>query len=357
MSELTIEKAQEALSTVNDPDLQKDLITLNMARNIEVLNKKTVKFNLVLTTPACPLKSKIEEDCRQALYKIGAENVEIVTTAEVRGFRGMSGKQPVDGVKNIIAVSSGKGGVGKSTVSVNLAISLSKQGAKVGILDADITGPNIPLMLGLSQQPSLSEDGKKLIPLEAHGVKAISMGLLLKDSEPVVWRGPMLHSAINQFLRDVMWGELDYLVVDLPPGTSDAQLSLCQAVPISGALVVSTPQDVALLDSKKGLSMFKQMKVSILGIIENMSYFIAPDTGKEYDIFGSGGAKKAAEELGIECLGQVPLQIELREGGDKGIPVTISEPENVVSKAFLEISKNVAAQVSIQTVKQEPVNV
>jgi len=352
MSQISIEQAKQALSTVQDPDLRKDLITLNMARNIEVLAGNKVKFNLVLTTPACPLRSKIEEDCKTALIEAGASEVEIETTAEVRGFKGYSGKQAVDGVKNIIAVSSGKGGVGKSTVSVNLAIALSKLGAKVGVLDADITGPNVPKMLGLNEQPKLSDDGKKLLPLEGHGVKVISMGLLLKEDEPVVWRGPMLHSAINQFLREVAWGELDYLVIDLPPGTGDAQLTICQAVPIAGAVIVSTPQDVALMDSKKGLMMFKQMKVEVLGIVENMSYFIAPDTGKRYEIFGHGGAARFAQSLGVSCLGQIPIQSVIREGGDSGLPVTLSEPKGEVALIFEEVAKIVAAKLSIQAANE-----
>lgn len=352
MSQITIEEARKALSTVQDPDLHKDLITLNMARSIEILPGNKVKFNLVLTTPACPLKAKIEDDCKQALKAAGASEVEIETTAEVRGFKGFSGKQPVDGVKNIVAVSSGKGGVGKTTVSVNLAVALSKLGAKVGILDADITGPNVPLMLGLKEQPHLTEDGKKLVPLEGHGIKVISMGLLVKEDEPVVWRGPMLHSAINQFLREVDWGELDYLIIDLPPGTGDAQLTICQAVPIAGAVVVSTPQDVALMDSKKGLVMFKQMKVELLGIVENMSYFIAPDTGNRYEIFGHGGAARIAELLGVDCLGQIPIQIGVREGGDNGLPVTISKPNEEISQIFAEVAKKVAAKLSIQAASE-----
>ncbi len=349
---IDLEKATQALSTVDDPDLKKDLISLNMARNIEILPNNKVKFNLVLTTPACPLKNKIEEDCRQALYKSGASEVEIITTAEVRGFKGFSGKQPIDGIKNIIAISSGKGGVGKSTVTVNLACAFKALGAKVGILDADITGPNIPLMLGIKEQPTISEDGKKMLPNQAYGLKAISMGMLVKDDEPVVWRGPMLHSAINQFLREVDWGDLDYLFVDLPPGTGDAQLTISQAVPIAGAIIVSTPQDVALLDSKKGLMMFTQMKVTVLGLIENMSYFIAPDTGKHYDIFGNGGAKKVAESLGFDCLGQIPLQINVREGGDYGRPIVAIEPEAEISRIFIEMSKNIATKLSIQAASQ-----
>ncbi|HEY9885869.1 MAG TPA: Mrp/NBP35 family ATP-binding protein [Vampirovibrionales bacterium] len=352
MNQITPEKAKAALATVEDPDLKKDLVTLNMARNIEVSNDGQVSFNLVLTTPACPLRQQIEDDCKKALIDAGAKEVNIETTAEVRGFRGLGGKQPIEGVKNIIAVSSGKGGVGKSTVSVNLAISLARKGAKVGLLDADITGPNVPIMLGLQSKPELSNDGKRLLPPEKFGIKIMSMGLLIGDSEPVVWRGPMLHSAINQFFRDVDWGDLDYLVIDLPPGTGDAQLTICQSVPIAGTVIVSTPQDVALLDSRKGLAMFEKMNVAILGVVENMSYFIAPDTGNRYEIFGSNGAKKAAEELGFECFGQLPIQQNIREGGDFGQPITSADPENEVSKLFASIAEKVAARVSIVLAKE-----
>jgi ATP-binding protein involved in chromosome partitioning len=353
MSELNEALVKQALSKVEDPDLKKDLVTLNMVRSIEVdAASEKVKFNLVLTTPACPLRQKIEDDCTNALKEAGFKIVEIETTAEVRGFRGMPGKLPVEGVKNIIVISSGKGGVGKTTVSVNLAIALSKIGAKVGILDADITGPNVPIMMGVSDQPTLSKDGKKLVPQVGHGVKVISMGLIVKADEAVVWRGPMLHSAINQFLRDVEWGELDYLLVDLPPGTGDAQLTICQAVPVAGAVVVSTPQDVALLDSKKALNMFTQMKVDVIGVVENMSYFIAPDTGNKYDIFGHGGAKKTAENLGLDCLGQVPIEISLREGGDNGLPVTVTSPDSESSKVLFDIARAVAAKISIQSYKE-----
>lgn len=353
MPSINLEQATQALSTVQDPDLHKDLITLNMARNIQILEGDKVKFNLVLTTPACPLRAKIEEDCIQALKLAGAVQVEIETTAEVRGFKGFSSKQPISEVKNIVAVSSGKGGVGKSTVSVNLAIALSKLGAKVGILDADITGPNIPLMLGIRQKPDLTTDNKMIKPLHNHGIQAISMGVLLGDNEPVVWRGPMLHSAINQFLREVAWENLDYLIIDLPPGTGDAQLTLCQAVPMAGAVIVSTPQDVALMDSKKGLNMFKQLKVPILGIVENMSYFIAPDTGHRYEIFGHGGVEQAAEQLNVDFLGQIPIQAAVREGGDKGLPITIAEPEGEISKSFEQIAQKVAANISIYAIQEE----
>ena len=236
-----------------------------------------------------------------------------------------------------------------STVSVNVAIALAQTGARVGILDADITAPNIPLMLGIDSKPDLSEDGNKMKPIEAHGVHAISMGMIVKDDEPVTWRGPMMHKAIGQFFHDVIWPDIDYLLVDLPPGTSDAQITICQSVPLAGVVIVSTPQAVALLDSRKGLMMFNNMKVPVLGMVENMSYFIAPDTGSHYDIFGAGGAKQVASELGIDCLGQVPMEISVREGGDQGQPITVADPDSPSARAFREIASQVAMKLSIQS--------
>ena len=254
--------------------------------------------------------------------------------------------KPIDGVKNIIAVCSGKGGVGKSTVSVNLAVSLASFGAKVGILDADITAPNIPLMLGIKNPPELSADNKKIMPMLAHGIKIISMGMLAEADQPIIWRGPMMHKVINQFFRDVDWGELDYLIIDLPPGTGDAQISICQSVPLSGVILVSTPQDVAILDSRKSLAMFEKMEVPILGLVENMSYFIAPDTGKRYDIFGHGGAEKVAKELNIEFLGGVPLEINIREGGDSGEPLVSQKGTSEASRVFMMISQKITQKIN-----------
>ena len=346
-SEITLEKAIEALATVYDPDLKKDLISLKMARKVEILENNKVKFNLVLTTPACPLKEEIEDNCKQALKKAGAREVEIDITSETRSFRGIGNKIPIDGVKNIIAVSSGKGGVGKSTLSVNLAIALEQLGAKVGLLDADITGPNVPLMLGNKLQPSINE-AKKILPLEAHGLKFISMGSLIEEERAVIWRGPMLHSAINQFFRDVAWGELDYLVIDLPPGTGDAQITICQSVPIAGAIVVSTPQEVAWLDSKKAINMFKQMKVEILGLIENMSYL--ENQGEKIYLFGKDGVLNAAKSLGLEFLAQIPLFQGIREGGDTGEPILtqLENPENKkIKNLFRQAAEKLVSKISI----------
>lgn len=343
---LNIEQITQALSTVDDPDLKKDLVSLNMVREIEIVNDTSVKFTLVLTTPACPLREFIENECKQALYNIGVQEVSITTTAEVRSHQ-VLGKQSFAGIKNIIAVSSGKGGVGKSTVSVNLAAAMAASGATVGILDADITAPNIPLMLGITGTPELTSDGSKMKPTIAHGIQAISMGMIVGDGEAITWRGPMLHKAISQFFQDVEWKEIDYLIVDLPPGTGDAQITMCQSVPLAGVIVVSTPQEVALLDSKKGLNMFHNAEVPILGIVENMSYFIAPDTGNHYDIFGSGGVVNMAESLGVDCLGQVPLEISTRCGGDNGIPITVSEPDSTTAQVFAKMSSQIAAKLSI----------
>lgn len=348
---ITLEQATQALATVDDPEIKKDLVTLNMVKDIEI-NGDAVNFTLELTTPACPLREAIENDCKDALIKAGAKEVNINTTARVRSTA-VPGKREIAGVKNIIAVSSGKGGVGKSTVTVNLALALAQEGAKVGILDADITAPNIPLMLGIKGQPEVTEDGKKMLPLQAHGIGAISMGMLIDDNEPVTWRGPMLHKAIGQFFHDVAWDNIDYLIIDLPPGTGDAQISICQTVPLAGVVIVSTPQEVAILDSRKGLNMFKNMKVPVLGMIENMSYFVAPDTGNTYNIFGQGGVDNVAEELGTECLGQIPLEINIREGGDSGQPLLAQTGINNTKSqdAFKSIAQKIAAKISIQNLE------
>jgi len=348
-TEITEQRVLQALSKVYDPDLKKDLVTLNMIRKIEVLENNKIKFNLVLTTPACPLKAEIENNCKEALKQIGAEQIEIETTAETRSFRGIGNKIPVPGVKNIIAVSSGKGGVGKSTVSVNLAISLSQLGAKVGLLDADITGPNIPLMLGNKEKPLINQE-KKILPLEAHGLKFISMGSLIEENRAVIWRGPMLHTAINQFFRDVSWGELDYLIIDLPPGTGDAQITICQSVPLVGAVIVSTPQEVAWLDSKKAVNMFNHMKVEILGLLENMSYL--ENQGEKIYLFGKDGVLKAAKDLNFDCLAQIPIIQEIREGGDSGKPYITENKTSAnqkVKSLFKQAAEKIATKISIKT--------
>lgn len=345
--EMSIEKIKQALSKVNDPELQKDLVSLNMVQDIKIEGEK-LSLTVVLTTPACPLKNIIEDECKKALNEIGfkSENIKINMTGEVRPY-GIVGKEGIKGINQIIAISSGKGGVGKTTVSVNIAIALSQAGAKVGLLDADITGPNVPIMMGDQEPPKI--ENAKIIPKENYGIKYISMGVLVPPDKPVVWRGPMLDSVIRQFLRDVIWGKLDYLIVDLPPGTGDAQLTICQAVPLAGGVIVTTPQDVALLDSKKSVNMFKQMKVPILGVVENMSYFICPKCSERSEIFSHGGGETAACELSVPFLGRIPIEPDIRIGGDAGKPVTAVNKDHSVSKVFKEIAGQIAASASVKT--------
>ncbi len=341
----------EVLRPVQDPELRKSLVEMNMIRNVKIDAGK-VSFTLVLTTPACPLREFIVEDCQKAVKKLpGVTDVFVEVTAETPQQKSLPDRMGVIGVKNIIAISSGKGGVGKSTVAVNIAVALAQAGAKVGLLDADIYGPNDPTMLGLADAQIVvrsSEKGEILEPAFNHGVKLVSMGFLIDRDQPVIWRGPMLNGVIRQFLYQVQWGELDYLLVDMPPGTGDAQLTLTQAVPMAGAVIVTTPQTVALLDSRKGLRMFQQMNVSVLGIVENMSYFIPPDMPeKQYDIFGSGGGSKTAAELEVPLLGCIPLEISTRIGGDSGVPIVIADPDSASAKAFKAIAQAIAAKVSV----------
>ncbi|PLZ94596.1 sodium:proton antiporter [Fischerella thermalis CCMEE 5198] len=341
----------EVLRPVQDPELRKSLVEMNMIRNVKIDAGK-VSFTLVLTTPACPLREFIVEDCQKAVKKLpGVTDVFVEVTAETPQQKSLPDRTGVTGVKNIIAISSGKGGVGKSTVAVNVAVALAQAGAKVGLLDADIYGPNDPTMLGLADAQIVvrtSDHGEILEPAFNHGVKLVSMGFLIDRDQPVIWRGPMLNGVIRQFLYQVQWGELDYLLVDMPPGTGDAQLTLTQAVPMAGAVIVTTPQTVALLDSRKGLRMFQQMNVPVLGIVENMSYFIPPDMPeKQYDIFGSGGGSKTAAELGVPLLGCIPLEISTRIGGDNGVPTVVSDPDSASAKAFKAIAQTIAAKVSI----------
>jgi ATP-binding protein involved in chromosome partitioning len=349
--QLSEKSVLEVLQPVQDPELQKSLVDLNMIRNVKIIDGQ-VSFTLVLTTPACPLREFIVEDCQKAVRTLpGVKDVTVEVTAETPQQKSLPDRQGIDGVKNIIAISSGKGGVGKSTVAVNVAVSLAAAGAKVGLLDADIYGPNAPTMLGLSEAQVMVRQGTQgevLEPAFNHGVKLVSMAFLIDKDQPVIWRGPMLNGVIRQFLYQVQWGDLDYLIVDLPPGTGDAQLTMVQAVPMAGAVIVSTPQTVALLDARKGLKMFQQMNVPVLGIVENMSYFIPPDLpDKQYDIFGSGGGAKTSQELGVPLLGCVPLEIGLREGGDTGLPIVVGSPESASAKALREIAQKIAGKVSV----------
>ncbi len=341
----------DVLRPVQDPELQKSLVDLNMIRNVGV-NGSKVSFTLVLTTPACPLREFIVEDCKKAVKKLpGVETVEVEVTAETPQQKALPNQESVAGTKNIIAVSSGKGGVGKSTVAVNVAVALAQTGAKVGLLDADIYGPNAPTMLGLENAQVKVEKGEQgdiLEPAFNYGVKMVSMGFLIDPDQPVIWRGPMLNGIIRQFLYQVNWGALDYLIVDMPPGTGDAQLTLAQGVPMAGAVIVTTPQTVSLLDARRGLKMFEQLGVNVLGIVENMSYFIPPDTPeRSYDLFGSGGGEKASKELQVPLLGCIPLEIALREGGDQGVPIVMSAPDSASAQALTAIARQIAAKVSV----------
>lgn len=349
---LTPDAVLSVLRPVKDPELNKSLVDLNMIRNVN-LDGGDVSFTLVLTTPACPLREMIVEDCEKAVKTLsGVETVSVDVTAETPQQASLPDRQGIEGVKNILAISSGKGGVGKSSVAVNIAVALAQTGAKVGLLDADIYGPNGPNMLGLADAKVMvrqAPDGKEVLePAFNHGVKLVSMAFLIDKDQPVIWRGPMLNGVIRQFLYQVQWGELDYLIVDMPPGTGDAQLTLAQAVPMAGVAIVTTPQRVALLDSRKGLKMFEQLSVPVLGIIENMSYFIPPDLpDRQYDIFGSGGGDKTASELDVPLLGRIPLEIPLREGSDDGVPIVVSHPESASAKELMSVAKQLAAKVSV----------
>ena len=346
--EITEEIVLNALRTVKDPDLHRDVVTLNMIRDVKICGG-VIGFRFVLTTPACPVRDQLKGQAEAAVKAIpGVEVVEVKMDAEVPKAKG-NVQNEIAGIGNIIAVSSGKGGVGKSTVAVNLAVSLQLLGARVGILDTDVYGPNVPIMMGGHDTPMVK--GNTIIPPVYHGVKTMSIGLLNPGDKAVVWRGPMLHSAVQQFLRQVEWGELDYLVIDMPPGTGDVQLSLAQTTSLAGAVLVTTPQEVALGDVRKAYSMFEQLNVHILGIVENMSYFEVPTNGERYYIFGNGGGEALAERYGVAFLGGVPIAINVREGGDLGVPVVIGDPDSPQAKAFKQIAQNVAAQVSIAAVK------
>lgn len=339
---ITKEKAIDILKTVMDPELHKDLVSLNMIQDLEVTDGN-VKFTIILTTPACPLKNKIETDAREAFKGIdGVKNVEIKMSARVSKNQQIEEKIDLD-IKNIIAVSSGKGGVGKSTVAVNLAIALANTGAKVGIMDADIYGPNVPTMMGASQLPKPKNN--KITPAESYGVKIISIGFLVKMGQPLIWRGPLLHSTIKQFLVDVDWGELDYLVVDLPPGTGDVQLSLAQHIPVSCGVVVTMPQKVSLEDASRGIEMFNKLKIPIAGVVENMGSMQLPD-GTTLDVFGEGGGETMANVYGLPFIGRIPLDPEIRINGDEGKPIIISKPDSTPAQVFNNMACEVASFIS-----------
>ena len=341
---LDADSVLQVLSTVQDPDLHRDIVSLGFIKDLQIKDGQ-VSFKVELTTPACPVKDQLKAECETKVAALdGVEGVQVEMTAQVRSA--VQGGAALPGVKNFVAVASGKGGVGKSTTAINLALALRNSGATVGLLDADVYGPSMAMMFGLTEQPSVTED-KKLVPLEGYGVKVVSMAFLSGDPDrATIWRGPMVHGLLQQFLTDVEWGELDYLVVDLPPGTGDAQLSITQKISLSGAVIVTTPQDVSLIDARKGLSMFRQMKVPVLGIVENMSYFACPHCNERTEIFRHGGGKRAAEELGVPFLGEIPLDPQVVLGGDEGRPVVVADPDAPVSKAFNELAGQVAASIS-----------
>jgi ATP-binding protein involved in chromosome partitioning len=346
----TKDQILDALRNVKDPELHKDLVTLNMIKDVAVENG-AARIGVELTTPACPLKDQIRKDIERELEKIGVARVEIDWSAQVRGTPRPTSQLP--GVKNAIAIGAGKGGVGKSTVAVLTAVGLAREGAKVGLLDADVYGPSVPKMMGAeSDKPRIRED--RILPLEIAGLKVMSMGFLVEPEKAVIWRGPMIHGVIRQFLEQVEWGELDYLIIDLPPGTGDVPLTLSQLLPMTGAVIVCTPQEVALLDAIKALRMYQQLNVDILGIVENMSYFRAPDTGKEYDLFGRGGAKRAAERVGVPFLGEIPINVTIRIAGDAGTPADVFEKtDDATRSAVIDFVRRLAGQISVKNLSPE----
>jgi ATP-binding protein involved in chromosome partitioning len=347
---LTEERILEALRNVQDPELHRDIVSLGMVKNLAV-DRGQVKFTVELTTPACPLRETIENDCKRALGQVpGISGLEISFGAQVRGSKAGAGQTDLlPTVKNVVLVAAGKGGVGKSTVAANLAVALKLHGASTGLLDADIYGPSVPIIMGVKGEPNKIEvdGGHKIAPALAHGVPVMSIGFFLDPDQAVIWRGPMLGKALHQLMADVHWGELDYLVVDMPPGTGDVQITFSQQLKVSGALLVATPQLVALADVVRAKSMFDKVMIPIVGIVENMSYFICDGCGKEHDIFSRGGVQRAAQRYQIPYLGEIPITPALREGGDNGVPILIQDPKSPVSKIFLEIAAKLAGQLSI----------
>lgn len=350
MQTVTQEQVLEALKKVQDPELHRDIVSLGMVKSLAVSNGK-VAFTVELTTPACPLRESIENDCRNALGAVpGVKDLEITFGAQVRGSKSGAGQTDLlPTVKNVVLVAAGKGGVGKSTVAANLAVALKMHGAATGLLDADIYGPSVPMMMGVKEEPGKIEvnGGVKIAPVLAHGVPVMSIGFFLDPDQAVIWRGPMLGKALHQLMADVHWGDLDYLVVDMPPGTGDVQITFSQQLKVSGAVLVATPQEVALADVIRAKTMFDKVMIPIVGIVENMSYFICDGCGKNHEIFSRGGAQKAAERFKLPYLGEIPITPMLREGGDRGVPILIQDPRSAVSKSFLEIAAKLAGQLSI----------
>jgi len=345
-----------ALRVVIDPDLRRDIVSLGFIKDLS-LTDGNVSFAIELTTPACPVKDQLRDQAIAAVRAVaGVRTVEVRMTANVRSVSAPeTGRPPLPGVKNVIAVGAGKGGVGKTTVAVNLALALARCGSRVGILDGDIYGPNVPIMLGLTNT-QLTTDGKQIVPAEKHGVQVVSMGFLTADDAPVIWRGPMLHGAIQQFFREVAWKDLDYLIVDMPPGTGDVALSLSQTVSVAGSIVVTTPQKVSLADTLRAVKMYQKLNIPAIGIVENMSYYACPNCHHEADIFGHGGGERLATQLDVPFLGRLPIYQPIREGSDTGVPIVVSEPGSVAGRAFMTVAERTAAQVSIAAHKTAEAN-
>jgi ATP-binding protein involved in chromosome partitioning len=349
------EAVLNALRVVIDPDLRKDIVALGFVKDLGI-NGDRVAFTIELTTPACPVKDQMRDQAAAAVRALpGVSEVDVRMTANVRSVSmPETGRTPLPGVKNVLAVGAGKGGVGKTTVAVNLAIALAKCGSRVGILDGDIYGPNVPIMLGVNQQ--LTTDGQRIVPAEKYGIQVISIGFLTSDDAPVIWRGPMLHGAIQQFFREVAWKDLDYLIVDMPPGTGDVALSLSQTVPVVGAIVVTTPQQVSLADSRRAVRMYQKLNIPTLGIVENMSYYACTNCHHEADIFGHGGGEQLAQAMDVTFLGRLPIYQPIREGSDSGVPLVIAEPGSPAGRAFMAVAERAAAQVSIAAHKAAEAN-
>ena len=358
MSQVTEAEILRALRPIEDPDFRRSIVDLGFVKNIQ-LDGGRVSFAIELTTPACPVKEQFKQAAQEAVEALpGVSEVEVTMTANTRGSRRTPPQEVMPdllkNIRNVIAIASGKGGVGKSTVAVNLALGLQALGAKVGLLDCDIYGPSIPIMLNISGEPSVTPE-RKLLPKQSHGLELMSIGFLAGESVPLIWRGPMVHGVIRQFLSEVQWGELDYLVLDLPPGTGDAALTITQTAPLSGAIIITTPQEVALIDARKGLKMFQRVNVPVLGIVENMSYFICPNCDERHTLFGEGGAERTAEELGVPVLMKVPLQPDIVPAGDAGKPTVVSAPDSPAGRAFHELAGTVARKLSLLTAEAPPI--
>ncbi|MGD0339678.1 MAG: iron-sulfur cluster carrier protein ApbC [Bacteroidota bacterium] len=349
MKPLTKENILEALRQVHDPDLNRDIVTLNFVKDITI-NGNNIAVTVELTTPACPVRDELKSSCVRVIKENieGVGNIAVTMTSNVVSRDNVQPGIILPGVKHTVAIASGKGGVGKSTIAVNLAVALARDGAKVGLVDADVYGPSIPVMMGIDDKPKLRNN--KIIPLENHGVKVMSIGFLIDPLQAIIWRGPMASGAVKQFLTDVDWGELDYLLFDLPPGTGDVQLTLVQTIPLTGAVIVTTPQDISLSDARKGLMMFRKVNVPILGIIENMSYFICSHCGHREEIFSYGGGKRTARELETVFLGEIPIHTDIRIGSDIGRPIVIAKTDTELSEIIRKIARAMAAQLSIHTI-------